>query len=116
MSEEVSAENRLLAAASYAIGIPALYIILTDKRKEKFLNYHGSQSLFLWIGIIVAWILLRILLDMIWSLVSIPFLDSLVSLIGLALWVYALFCAYKAYLGEYFEIPYISDITKHASA
>jgi len=116
MAEEISGENKLLAAASYAIGIPALYIILTEKRNEKFLGYHGSQALFLWIGIIVAWILLRVLLDMIWSIVYIPFLSSLISLIGLALWGYALFCAYKAYTGEYFEIPYISELTKRAGA
>lgn len=116
MTENVPQENRLLAATSYAVGIPALYIILTEKRNDKFLFYHGSQALFLWIGIIVAWILLRVLLDMLWSIIYIPFLSPLVSLVGLVLWVYALYCGYKAYGGEYFEIPYISDITKHAGA
>jgi len=103
-------EDKMLAAAAYAIGIFSLYIILTEKRKEKFTGFHGSQALFLWIAIVVIWIVMRVVLDVIWGIAYIPFLNSLARLMMLLMWIYALYCAYRSYMGEYFSIPYISDL------
>jgi uncharacterized membrane protein len=113
MAEEyVKDEDKMLCAAAYAVGVPSLYIILTDKRKEKFAGFHGAQALFLWVAIIVFWVAMRVVLDVIWSIIYLPFLNSLVSLAGLLLWLFALYSAYRAYMGEYFTIPYISDFVK----
>ena len=79
-ADEISNEDKMLCGAAYAIGIPALYIILTEKRKAKFTGFHGTQALFLWIGIVISWIVLRVFLDLIWNIVYLPFLGSLVSL------------------------------------
>jgi len=117
MNQEYSSdEDKMLAAAAYAIGIPALYIILSDKRKEKFAGFHGSQALFLWIAIVIYWVVMKVVLDVIWSIAYLPFLNSLVSLGGLILWLYALYSAYRAYMGEYFSIPYISDFVHKGDA
>jgi uncharacterized membrane protein len=105
----VKDEDKMLAGAAYAVGIPSLYIILTEKRKEKFTGFHGTQALFYWVAFIVFWVAARVLRDFIWSFAYLPFLDSLISLIGLILWLYALYCGYRAYIGEYFKVPYISD-------
>lgn len=105
-------EDKLLCAASYAIGIPALYIMLTDKRKEKFAGYHGTQALVLWIAYLIVWIVLWVVLGLILDVVYIPVLEAVVKLISLAMWVFALYCAYRAYMGEYFSIPYITDIAR----
>jgi len=113
MAEEfVKEEDKMLSAAAYAIGIPSLYIILSDKRKEKFTGFHGAQALFLWIGIIIYWVVMKVVLDVIWSIAYLPFLNSLVRLAGLILWLYALYCAYRAYMGDYFTIPYVSDFVR----
>jgi len=113
MNAEVSNEDRMLAGLAYGIPvIVAIYIILTEKRREKFAGFHGSQALFLWIGIIIGWIVLRVLLDLLWSIVYVPFFGPLITLVGLGLWLYALYCGYRAYTGEYFAIPIIGDLAK----
>ncbi len=113
MNAEITNEDRMLSGAAYAFPvIIAIYIILTEKRKEKFTGFHGSQALFLWIGIVIGWIVLRVLVDLIWSLIYIRFFGPLATLVGLGLWIYALYCGYRAYLGEYFSIPIIGDLAK----
>lgn len=114
--EYVKDEDKMLAGAAYAIGIPSLYIILTDKRKDKFTGFHGAQALFMWIGIIVIMVALRVVLDVIFNLVYLSFLNSVVNLIGLLLWLYALYCGYRAYIGEYFKVPYVSELIEKGGA
>jgi len=111
-NETIKDEDKILCAFSYAIGIPALYIMLTDKRKDKFTGYHGTQSLFLWIAYLVIWIVLWVLLGLILDIVYIPALEAAVKLVCLVMWVYALYCAYRAYMGETFSIPYITDFAR----
>lgn len=99
-------------ALAYAIGIPSLYLVLSDKRKEKFTGYHGVQAMFLWIALIVIWTVIRTFEDLILNLIYIPFLDPLIVLLGSALWLYAIYLSIRAYRGEYFTIPYVSDLIK----
>ncbi len=65
-------EDKLLAAASYVFFIPSLYIILTEKRGIKFLSFAAAQSLVLWIPYIIFLVMLRIILNLIWSLIYLP--------------------------------------------
>ena len=115
IDEYVKDEDKMLCGASYALGVPALYIILTDKRKDKFTGFHGTQALFYWVAFIVIAIVMRVVLDFIFNIVYLPFLNSLVNLILLGLWLYALYSGYRAYMGEFFTIPYISDLIKKES-
>lgn len=115
IDEYVKDEDKMLCAASYALGVPSLYIILTDKRKDKFTGFHGTQALFFWIAFIIAWIVMRVILDVIFNIVYLPFLNSLVNLMLLIIWLYALYSGYRAYMGEFFTIPYISDLIKKES-
>ena len=115
IDEYVKDEDKMLCAASYAIGVPALYIILTDKRKDKFAGFHGTQALFFWIAFIVIWVVMSVILNIIFNIVYLPFLNSLANLLLLFIWLYALYCGYRAYMGEMFSIPYISDLIKRES-
>jgi len=112
MENQISNDSKLLAGVSYAFGLPAIYVLLTDKRKEEFLFFHSAQAMILWIGIVLIWMLMRILLVIIWNVIYIPFLDNLVSLIGFAIWLFAVRFGYMAFKGRYFKIPYISKIIK----
>ncbi len=108
-------EDKLLSAAAYAIGIPALYIILGDKRKDPFTGFHGAQALFLWIALFVCWIGITIIVDFIWNIAYIHILGTVGSILKFGLWLYALYCGYKAYMGETFEIPYIGELARRTS-
>jgi hypothetical protein len=41
--------NKLLAAAAYVFFVPALYIILSDARRDDFLSYHASRAFYVWV-------------------------------------------------------------------
>jgi len=113
MSPNMTNDDRILAGFAYAVGFPSLYIILSEKRKDPFVGYHGAQALFLWIGIFVVWIGLRVILNFLDSLgLYLAILDSLSSLLIFALWIYALYCGFRAYNGDYFDVPYITELTK----
>jgi len=108
--QAIENEDKILAAMAYAFFIPSLYIILTDKRKVKFASYAAAQSLFLWLSYLVIFILLRILYDLICSVFYFPFIETLFTMIKLAMWTYALFLASKAIYGENERIPFISNL------
>lgn len=109
----MNGDDRILAGFAYAVGFPSLYVILSEKRKDAYVGYHGAQALFLWIGILVAWIGLRVFLNFLDSIgLYLALLDSLSSLLIFSLWIYALYCGFRAYNGDYFDIPYITELTK----
>lgn len=109
----ISSDDRILAGFSYAVGFPAIYIILSEKRRDAFVGFHGAQAMFLWIAIAAAWIGIRLFLNLLDSVgIYFSLLDSLSGLVIFALWIYALYCGFRAYNGDYFDIPYITELTK----
>jgi uncharacterized membrane protein len=113
MSPNISDDDRVISGFAYAVGFPSLYIILSDKRRDPFVGYHGTQAIFLWIAIVVIWIGIRVFLNFLDSLgISFAFLNSLSSVVIFLLWIYALYCGFRAYNGDYFDIPYITEISK----
>ena len=96
---------KTLATLAYALWIPALYIVLTDKRKDEFAGWHGGQALWLWTLIFIGFFALRFCVNLIWSFFYIPYLDLIEVLFASAAWGYALTCAYRCYQGERFRIP-----------
>jgi uncharacterized membrane protein len=113
MPPKILSDDRILAGSAYAAGFPSLYIILSDKRKDPFVGYHGTQAMFLWIAILVAWIGMRIFLNFLDSIgIYFALLDSLSSILIFLLWIYALYSGFRAYNGDSFDIPYITEVTK----
>lgn len=100
--------SKLLAALSYPLWIVGLVAILIDPYKdEKFVKFHAFQAIFLNIG---GWIVLFILNIV---LMFIPCVGSIIGmLLFLALLVYLILLAMKAYKGEYFEVPVIYGLMK----
>ncbi len=61
MAENVSNENRLLAALAYPIWIIALIIVVTDIKKDPFMKHHGWIALFWGIAWLVIWFVLQVI-------------------------------------------------------
>lgn len=109
MQETSGSENRLLAALGYPIWIVALIVLLTDMKQNRFMRTHAVQAL----GYTVAWVVVYVAFSIITAL---PFLGFGLALLWpflyLAWFVLALYYAYRAYQGQVFAIPVVSQFTE----
>ena len=93
MTPEVTSDDRLWAALAYVLSplVPIILMLWEDKKGRPFIRAHNVQALIL--GIISV-------------------LTSTIC-IGLLVWFYQLYCAYKAYQGEMVEVPVITNLVKN---
>ncbi len=98
-------KDKTLAALAYVLWIPSLYIVLTEKRRQEFIGYHGGQALIMWSAIFVIFFAVRFLVNLVWSFLYIPYLDTLEVLTGALGYGYALYCGYRCLLGQTFKLP-----------
>lgn len=98
---QVTSDDKLWAALAYVFTplVPIIVLLLEDKKSRPFIRAHNMQAL-VW-GVIF------------YIIVSV----SSAFLIGLCLWpiglLIQLYWAYKAYQGEFVEIPVITNIVKN---
>ncbi len=108
---------KLLAAVSYLIWIVAIALIFLTKKEDKFARYHGYQALFFGLTLVGISILLNVIRVIIGhiSLLAIIY-DILVFFIGTLFWLAVLILeiiyALKAYKGQYFTIPFVTNLVK----
>ena len=96
---DINDQDKLMAALSYPIGIVALVILLVEDMKNRpFQKYHAVQSLAINVIIIVLSIVLG------WTVI--------LACVPLLLWLVTFYWAFKAYQGEYFEIPMVTNFIK----
>jgi uncharacterized membrane protein len=96
---DINDQDKLMAALSYPIGIVAIVILLVqDMKNRPFQKYHAVQALAVNIILIVLSIVLG------WTVV--------LACLPLLLWLVTLYWAYKAYQGEYFEIPGLTSFLR----
>lgn len=119
-----SSDRNLIAALCYIpiffIGIlAALYVILTEKKQDKFLAFHAWQSLILTGVCIVVMPVIMItiaIVGMVLATVTMGLGGLLVPCVALplslAVLIAFLFLAYKAYLGEKYKLPVIGDFAE----
>ena len=94
---------------AYVTLIPAIiFLVVAPYNRSRFVRFHAFQSIFLGI----AWFILDI------AIAILPFVHhmlwSLLSLLGLILWIVLL---YKAYQGEMWKVPIVGDMAeKQANA
>ena len=100
-------KEKILAALAYVLFVPGLYIVLSDWRKKECVGYHGGQALLFWTAIFISFFFVRFLVNLVWLLIYIPYLDLLETLTAVAFYGYALKCAWRAYQGETFVIPLV---------
>ncbi len=104
MSEypSITSDDKLWSALSYVFApiVGIIVLLLEDKKSRPFIKYHAVQS----IAISVVVFLLSIII----TTITFGFGGLCVPLA----WLVFLYWAYKAYQGEYVQIPWVSDFIK----
>ncbi|OGB87991.1 hypothetical protein A3H38_02880 [candidate division WOR-1 bacterium RIFCSPLOWO2_02_FULL_46_20] len=103
---KVSIGDRLLSAAAYLFGIPAMYIVLTKNRQRGYVGYHGAQAYLLWIIFVLIFFVTRIGIDLLWSLKYLPQLDYIERVAVIIMAIYALSRGWQSLLGKNLNIPH----------
>lgn len=91
---EVSSDDKLWAALAYVFSpiVPILLMLMEDKKDRPFIRAHNVQALIAGVIIII--------------------LTPVTVGCGSVLWLLMLYWAYKAYQGEYIEIPVLTDFVR----
>lgn len=91
-AEELSSQDRLMAALSYPIFIVAIIILVAEEMKRRpFLKYHAVQALAVNVVLFVVSIILSF--------------TVVLACLAPVIWLITLYWAYLAYQGKMFEIP-----------
>jgi uncharacterized protein len=102
LNPEVTSDDKLWAALGYPIALIALIVLLMeDKKARPFIKFHAVQSL--------AANVVFVVLATIISVVTFGFGGLCVPVI----WLVFFYWAYKAYQGEKFEIPVVTNFIKN---
>jgi uncharacterized membrane protein len=103
MNPEITSDDKLWAALAYVFAplVGIIVLLMEDKKARPFIKFHAVQS----IAAMVAFFVVATVV----SLVTFGFGSICVPL----LWLVFLYWAYKAYQGEYLEIPVITNFIKN---
>lgn len=96
-NDKFQIRDKTLVFLAYILWIPSLYIVLTEKRKEEFVGYHGGEALVLWLKIFLAFFAVRFLVNFIWGFYYLPGLELLEVVAAMGLWGYAVYCGWRCY-------------------
>lgn len=118
----IGLDGNLAAALGYPIGILGLVNFIIEKQ-NKFVKFHGIQSVLFSVGLGVAFTVLWIVLVILGFILA-AISDSLAVLVSLLfgllgfgvflLWIGCLlFFAFKAYKGEMFKLPVVGNIAEN---
>ncbi|MFA5034767.1 MAG: hypothetical protein WC500_03190 [Candidatus Margulisiibacteriota bacterium] len=99
-------KDKTLAVLCYLTWVPSIYLVLTEKRRNDYLNYHARQALLLWTIIFVVFFAARMIVNSIWLIYYVPHLEVIETSVGFASFIYAAYCARRCYLGVPFTIPH----------
>ena len=100
MAEE---KNNSKAALNYLLGlITGIYFYLTEK-EDAFVRFHARQSIIFSLATILGFTVLNL----------IPFIGWVITpLLGLACFAFWLLLMVKAYQGEEYKIPWLTDFVE----
>ena len=105
--------DNVAGALCYVLGLITgiVFLVLAPYNQNKFVRFHAFQAIFFHVAFIGIWIAETIVAMMMpWSLsVVMSMIGLLISLGGLALWVWLMV---KAYQGERFKLPVIGDLAE----
>jgi uncharacterized membrane protein len=99
---DITENDKLMAALCYPIAIVMSIIILISEpmKSRPFQKYHAVQALVLWVVIFIVLFIIGCLTF------GIGFFLYIVA------WLAILWPAYKAYKGELFEVPVVTNFMK----
>lgn len=98
---EVTDDDKLWAALAYVFTplVPIILLLLEDKKDRPFIKAHNVQALAFGL---VWWVVTSVL--------SFAFIGLCMIPVG---WGLQIYWAYKAYQGEYVQIPVLTDFVKN---
>jgi uncharacterized membrane protein len=98
--EEITSEDKLWALLAYIIPLVAIIaLLMEDKKNRKFIRVHSVQALAVNVPL---WVINAILTPVV-------FIGCFTGVATLGIMIYY---GVKAYRGEYFDIPFITDFIK----
>ncbi|HET89387.1 MAG TPA: DUF4870 domain-containing protein [Chloroflexi bacterium] len=98
-AQDVTQDDKLWALLSWLLWPIAVIVLLIDKKERPFIKYHAVQALvFGVVTYVISGILSTILIG---------------CFLGLAVFVYMIYLAIKAYQGEWITIPFVTDFCKN---
>jgi uncharacterized membrane protein len=107
-ADDITDNDKLMAALSYPIPIVAIIILIAEDMKARpFQKYHAVQAL---AANIALWVIIGVLGCILGALSF--FLGGLCGFIAILLWFITLYWAYEAYQGKYLEIPWLTGFLK----
>lgn len=100
-SEGITSDDKLWALLAYVFSplIPIIILLLEDKKARPFIQAHNAQALVMGIinmlfAILVGW-------------------TVFLSCIPLLIWIVMIYWGFKAYQGEFVEIPVVSNFVRN---
>lgn len=110
--EQVTDNDKLFAALSYIFWPVAIIVLLSETNKNRpFQRHHAIQALGLGIAVLIIFIPLiciDLILGQIAGILSCLFFPVFFVPLAVMLWF-----AYRAYQGEKFDIPYLTEFMKN---
>jgi uncharacterized membrane protein len=107
-ADDITDNDKLMAALSYPIPLVAIIIILAEDMKNRpFQKFHAVQAI---AANIVLWVLIVVLGCVLGAITF--FIGGLCGMASILLWFVTLYWAYEAYQGKYFDIPWLTEFCK----
>ena len=99
-SPDITSDDKLWAALGYPIPLVSIIVLLMEEKKARpFIKFHAVQSL---VFNVALFLLIFVLSITVILAICAPFL-----------WFLTFWPAYKAYKGEYLELPVITNFIKN---
>ena len=100
-------DENLAGALAYALGwITGLFFLVTES-SNRFVRFHAFQSVILFGGLSIAWLVSMSIPPIGWFLAFV-----VIPPVSAVLWLLLMF---KAYQGERFKVPFAGDIAEQRS-
>lgn len=99
MNTDITSDDKLWAALSYVFApiVGIIILLMEDKKARPFMKFHAVQS-----------IAISIVMFVVVPIIAIPTLGC-----GSVIYLVMFWWAYKAYQGEYVEIPVVTNFIKN---
>jgi len=119
VSTAAGLEDNVAGALCYLVGFITgiIFLVLEPYNKRPFVRFHAFQSILFCVAWFVIVLALNILFGMMYSAMHLWFifvpLRALIGVLGFGIW---LFCMFKAYNREQFELPIIGPMAARQAA
>jgi uncharacterized membrane protein len=102
MMQDITDQDKLMAALAWLIPviIPARILLVEELKGRPFQRYHAVQSLAFYGAVLIVSLILAVLTF---------WVGGCGGCLGIPLWAVAYYYAFRAYQGDDFEIPIITE-------